>query len=427
MGIRDLIRRLHSPLKNQRGVALMMAIFATSLMIFLAVEVSYDTNVEYMVASQQVNRLKAYYAAKAGAEMSLLRILIYKKAMAQFGEQLKGNEAMLDPIWQMPFAWPPIFPEDLSAVDKDLISGAVKNSSFDGQFLSTIVSEGGKIDINDLGSDIESLREATRQQLLTLFEGQRQNNEKFRDDNYGTDFNELLNNIADWVDEDDQSLNGGPESAEYPDIPSDSAEFIPPNTPFKTIEELNMVSGMTDEFYKILSARVTVFGVKGINVNYAPKEVLMSMAPTMTDEAVAEVLARRSDPNKGGPFVDDNDFLGFLESQRVDTQPIRDSKLPLYYGTVFNFRITSTGVFANVTREIDAIVYDLDNLKERYIEIVNKDEAEKNEGQDSEEEEASDPEGGSEKVDESPTSGSGSDSKINVPNGRPTVVYWKES
>jgi general secretion pathway protein K len=62
----------------------MMAIFATSLMIFLAVEVSYDTSVEYLVASQQVNRLKAYYAAKAGVEMSLLRILIYKKAMAQF-------------------------------------------------------------------------------------------------------------------------------------------------------------------------------------------------------------------------------------------------------------------------------------------------------------------------------------------------------
>ncbi|MEO0337544.1 MAG: hypothetical protein AAF202_14205, partial [Pseudomonadota bacterium] len=129
---------LQRPVRNQKGVALMMAIFATSLMIFLAVEVSYDTNVEYMVASQQVNRLKAYYAAKAGAEMSLLRILIYKKAMAQFGDQLKGNESMLDPIWQMPFAWPPIFPEDLSDIDKDLINSAVEKSTFDGQFLATI-------------------------------------------------------------------------------------------------------------------------------------------------------------------------------------------------------------------------------------------------------------------------------------------------
>ena len=397
-----------------------MAIFATSLMIFLAVEVAYDTNVEYMVASQQVNRLKAYYSAKAGVEMSLLRILIYKKAMSQFGDQLKGNEAMLDPIWQMPFAWPPIFPDELSEIDKDLINGAVEKSTFDGQFVSTIASEGGKIDINDLGSDIESLREATRQQILTLFEGQRQNNEEFRDNNYGTDFGLLLNNIADWVDADDQSLNGGPENAEYQGL--ENTEFIPPNTPFKTIEELNMVAGMTDEFYKILAPRVTVFGVKGVNVNYAPKEVLMAMAPTMTEEAVAEVLTRRSDPNQGGPFVDDNDFLGFLESQRVDTQPIRDSNLPLYYGTVFNFRITSTGVYANVTREIEAIVYDFDNLKERYIEIVNREEAEKNGGEENENENENENAAGS-----GGGAGGNSNSKIKVPKGRPTVVYWKES
>jgi hypothetical protein len=103
--------------------------------------------------------------------------------------------------------------------DKDLINGAVEKSTFDGQFLSTIASEGGKIDINDLGSNIESLREATRKQLLTLFEAQRENDDKFRDNNYGTDFNELLNNIADWVDEGDESLNGGPEGCRIPEYP----------------------------------------------------------------------------------------------------------------------------------------------------------------------------------------------------------------
>jgi general secretion pathway protein K len=309
-----------------------------------------------------------------------------------------------------------------------LINGAVEKSTFDGQFLSTIASEGGKIDINDLGSNIESLREATRKQLLTLFEAQRENDDKFRDNNYGTDFNELLNNIADWVDEGDESLNGGPEGAEYQNIPSDSAEFIPPNTPFKTIEELNMVSGMTDEFFEILAPRVTVFGVKGINVNYAPKEVLMSMAPTMSEEAVAEILARRSDPNIGGPFVDDNDFLGFLESQRVDTQPIRDSNLPLYYGTVFNFRVTSTGVYSNVTREIEVIVYDFDNLKERYIEIVNKEEAEKNSNEDEQENEDDNRDKNeTESANGNGEGGSSPGGKIKVPKGRPTVVYWKES
>ncbi len=58
-------------LKAERGIAMLIALFALTLMIFIATEVSYDTSVEYIVASQQVQRIKAYYAAKAGLEMSL--------------------------------------------------------------------------------------------------------------------------------------------------------------------------------------------------------------------------------------------------------------------------------------------------------------------------------------------------------------------
>ena len=66
---------MHNLLLNNRGVALLIAIFSLALMILVAMEVSYETNVEYVVASQKVNRLKAYYAAKAGVELSLLRVL----------------------------------------------------------------------------------------------------------------------------------------------------------------------------------------------------------------------------------------------------------------------------------------------------------------------------------------------------------------
>lgn len=416
------------PVRNHRGMALLMAIFATTLMIFLAVEVSYDTSVEFLVASQQVNRIRAYYAAKAGVEISLLRILIYQKAIAQFGSQLGSNKTMLDPIWQVPFAWPPVLPEDFSSVDRDRINSSVEESSFDGQFVATIAVEGGKIDINDLGSEVKSLRESTRKQILTMFEAERENNEVFSDEYYGYDFEELLNNIQDWIDTDEESLNGGgPENSEYSDI--EDREFIPPNAPFKTIEELNMVAGMNADFFRVLAPRITVFGVKGVNVNYAPKEVLMGLAPTMTEEAAGKVIARRSNPEEGGPFQGDDDFFGFLQAERVDVSPIQESKIPLYYDAVYNFRITSTGQFANVNREIEAVTYDFENLKERYIEIVNKEEETKPEGED----------------DSGSGSGSGEDSagddtsnnpnnpsqpnkpQIKIPKGRPTVVYWKEN
>ncbi|MCB0411551.1 MAG: hypothetical protein KDD22_03445, partial [Bdellovibrionales bacterium] len=101
------IRRLTRPLKNNRGMALLMALMAVMLMTFIAMEVSYDTNVEYLIASQQVNRLKAYYAARAGVEISLLRIVIYKQIMATWGPSLGENKTLLDPVWSMPFMWPP--------------------------------------------------------------------------------------------------------------------------------------------------------------------------------------------------------------------------------------------------------------------------------------------------------------------------------
>lgn len=427
--------KLLRPITNNRGMALLMAVFATMLMIFIVQEVSFTTSLEYSIASQQVNRLRAYYAARAGVEIGLLRILIYQKAVSQFGSQLGSNKSMLDPIWQVPFAWPPILPDDLSSVDKDRIKEAVESSSFDGQYVSTIQVEGGKMDINDLGSDIKSLRESTRKQILTLFETEMENNEEFSERYYGYDFNELLNNIQDWVDADEESLNGGgPENAEYDDV--ENKDFIPPNAPFKTVEELNMVEGMNDDFYRILSPRITVFGVKGINVNYAPKEVLMGLAPTMTDEAAAKVIARRSNPEEGGPFTSEDDFFGFLQAERVDTTPIQESKIPLYFDAVYNFRVISSGQFANVNREIEAITYDLDNLKERYIEMVNKDkDTEGKTGED-------DPNGGSgtnpdpnSDPNKDPNAGANGktnpdgqkNKKIKVPKGRPTIVYWKEN
>src|SRR5262249_32817383 len=98
----------HNPfrhLRNEKGIALLIALFALTLMIFIATEVSYDTTVEYVVASQQVQRIKAYYAAKAGMEICLLRIQLYKQALVSLGSMLGPQKSMLDLVWQFPLSW----------------------------------------------------------------------------------------------------------------------------------------------------------------------------------------------------------------------------------------------------------------------------------------------------------------------------------
>jgi general secretion pathway protein K len=389
------------------------------LAVMIATEVAYETQVEYISSSQSLNRIKAYYAAKAGVELSLFRIHLYKKAMAQFGDQLKENKSMLDPIWQFPFMWPPTAALDgLNAVDKEMIENVVKESTMDSQYAVTIVSEGGKIDINDLGSNNKALAAGVRTQILQIFENELENNEIFKEkyDNYK--FDELVNNIQDYIDEDKEGLNKSDETQAY-DQPDDAKGFqLPPNRPFQTLEEMHMVADMQDDFFDLLKNKITVYGTKGINVNYADESVLKALDPQLKDEILKEVIKRRSTPELGGPFKDEDDFYGYLDAKGMRTDNLRKAKLPLIFDAEYNFRIISTGLSGNVKREITAITFDIDSLTPRFVEILDKiDEQEKPNDQN--------PPPNNNNTD--PQKPDDKKKEVKIPKGRPSVVFWLES
>ncbi|NJL25448.1 MAG: general secretion pathway protein GspK [Calothrix sp. SM1_5_4] len=345
-----------------------------TLLTFIALEVSYDTSVDYVVATQQVNRIKAYYAAKSAVELSLLRVSLYKQAVAALSGSLGGNVSMLDPIWSFPFMWPPTaIGGKLTEVDKGILKDAVGESLMQAQYSVSISPEGGRIDINDLGSDIKALKKIMIEQVVKIFKSEIEHNEEFGKKYSGFNFQELAHNIADYVDEDRESLNGGDESALYRDLGEANLE-MPPNRPLRTVEELHQVAGMTDELYEVLAPKITVFGTKGINVNYAGKEILMALDPSMNEEAVDKAIARRSDPKQGGSFKDDRDFFGFLGGYGVNAKAMEEAKLPLLYDQEFNFRISATGLSQNVKREITAITYDYPNLTQRLVDLLDKQE-----------------------------------------------------
>lgn len=425
------MKTIKRPLKNQKGVALLMALFAMTILIFLATEISYDTNVEYISASQRVNKIKAYYAAKAGVEISLLRILIYKKTAAQYGELLQkaGGMSLLDLIWKFPFTWPPTVGEDVDSVTKGQIQGLVGDSFMDAVYATTISSEGGKIDINDIGSENEKLAKSTQEQIIKIFQREVENNEKFADKYSGFDFVELINNMADWIDTDKEGRNNSDERSAYSDIEN---EFIPPNQPFKTLEELHMVKGMEDELFNVLKNKVTIYGVKGVNINYASNDVIRAIDPQLdSDEIMNLINERRNDPLQGH-FKDEDEFISFLDGIGINTQTFNETGLPLIFDAEYNFRIESTGEFANSRTNIVAITYDLEGMKDRYITVIDKsqeDPAGGGGGDNPGDNPGDDPgKGGS---DDKDGAGTGDDKKgkkneIKVPTGRPTVVYWLE-
>lgn len=415
-----MIKSLVRPLQNNRGIALLIAMFAMMLMMFIAVEVSYDANVEYVVASQQVAKLKAYYAAKAGMELSLLRINLYKQAVVGLGDKLGPARGMLDMIWSFPLGWPIVLPDGVSRVEKDQLGKIQKESLMDSIYQTAITAESGKVDLNDLASPVKGIREYATRQLLKIFETEIRNSDAFNNQYGGFKFEEVINNIADWVDEDQEGRNGGDEKSAYRDREGDDVNFLPPNMTFKTIEELHMVAGMKDDFYKLLAPQVTLYGIKGINVNFAPRELLESLDYSMDKKVVDAVIHRRSSPKDGGPFSSAEDFYGYIQQQGANRRAIEDLKIPILVDPELNFRISSIGISGKSKREIIAVVYDFNTVAERYSTLLNK-EFPANGTPPPGSPPPSPPPGGS----SSPTV-EASGLKMKAPKGRPRVVYWEE-
>lgn len=349
---------------NQKGAALLITLVAITLLIFLAVEISYDTTVEYQISNSEVQSVKAYYAAKSGIELSLFRLYLYKQAVAQFKAQLGNNANLLDMIWQFPFAWPPSIPGEVSKADKDLINKSLKESIFDAAYVASIESEGAKIDLNDLISKSAPLSKGVKQQLMKLLQDRLDKDDAWAKNNRDMKVEEIINNIIDYMDEDSEGKNGGGESG-YSELQAQSGvKDLPPNRPLKTLEELHMVAGMTDEIYDILMPHVTVYGVKGINVNLVSKEIIRSIDSQIDDTLADDIIKRRNDVNAGGPFKDEQDFIGFL-GNRINPNKFNENKIPLLFESENNFRIKSTGIAGNINRQILAITYDFETIKKR--------------------------------------------------------------
>lgn len=425
MGLKNLINRLkYNPLgqkTKKRGVALILAMTSLMFMVYIASEVTRDSAVEYIVNSQELNRLKAYYAARNGLQMALLRIKIYQQVSQN---KLPENlQEIVDRIgWKEPFFWPIQIPGNLNAVDKDSLTETSASSLFDASYSHSIENEGSKIDINDLASPSKTLQEVTRKQLLNVFEQKNETDDDFRAQYQNYNFEDLVNKITDWITDSNESVGGGDKQSHFSDLGSS----YPPNRGFRTIEELRLVPGMTDELFDLLSPRVTIYGMKAINPNIANKEVLLSLDKGMTEEAVKEAMEFRSGPT--GPFKGEGEkcrenFKGFIESRGARLGPEFD-KIPMVCNKVYNFKIKSDGIFGtgshSIRKTITAIVFDVSKTANVLKTYVDKERKEANPG-------ASNPAGANPASGDQTGSTSGAPKQDLLPKGPPRIVYWTEN
>ena len=212
----------------------------------------------------------------------------------------------------------------------------------DGEVRVAIEDEERKIDLNRLmlpnGNAPDERRLAVFQRLL---------------DTLGID-RAVADAVVDWLDNDENARVGGAESSYYLGLPG---PYKAKNDLFDTVGELRLVRGVTDNVYGTLLPFVTVSSSGMVNINTAPKEVLMSLSAGTDLAGGGAIDAKTADEiieyRKDHPFT--------AASQIGNVSPfLRD----LYARTLIRnimdvrsayFHVRSSGDVGGTVRTIDAI------------------------------------------------------------------------
>ena len=116
----------------------------------------------------------------------------------------------------------------------------------------------------------------------------------------------LADNIIDWRDTDDKRGPKTPATSEEIRYKNSGIKYVPRNLPFKVVEEILLVDGMSFEIFSSIREYITVFGSSKININTASKIVLTSLG--MSRQAVDQIILFRAGADMKEGSKDDNVF-----------------------------------------------------------------------------------------------------------------------
>lgn len=161
---------------------------------------------------------------------------------------------------------------------------------------------------------------------------------------------DLCDTLADWVDENEEPHPGGAESTWYL---TQKPPYHAKNKRLETLEELAMVKGFSGKPLEQLRPFVTVYAddpaspAAPININTAPREVLLALDDRMTDSLADRILEYR----KGTPFKSPAELarVSGMESIATGLQTLIRTR-----GSVF--RLRSEATVNGTVRVIEAVV-----------------------------------------------------------------------
>jgi general secretion pathway protein K len=299
-------------LENEKGIALLVTLLILVLVVALAYEVFRIGAQSAQTGAYGRDSIRCVLLAEAGTGAARIALRV---------DARDNQYDTLDEIWSR---------------------SALPITLGDGEVRVTIEDEERKIDLNRLmlpnGIAPDERRLAVFQRLL---------------DTLGIDRG-VADAVVDWLDTDENPRAGGAESSYYLGLPN---PYRAKNDLFDTIGELRLVRGVTSEVFEKLRPFVTVSSSGMVNINTAPKEVLMSLSAGTDLAGGGAIDAKTADEiiqyRKDHPFTD--------TSQLGNVSPfLRD----LYARTLIRnivdvrsmyFHVRSSGDVGGTVRTIDAI------------------------------------------------------------------------
>ena len=249
-------------LNNQRGMALLLVLVVVALLSALLTELAFSTLVDLRLAETFRDSTRANYLAKGGVQVG--------RALLQ--EDRNGWDHASE-LWGIGVASYPVG---------------------DGDITVTIEDQDGKFNLNRLvvgGVADNVFKQRCNKLFLEL----------------GLpDPEDLTAALIDWIDADDivytdpQTGSTGAEESYYQGLKNPTRCK---NAPFDSLEELAGIRGFTPEVRTALTGLITVYGVRQLNVNTAPKAVLYAWygwsSPAMDDKIADTIFeARKTTPIK---------------------------------------------------------------------------------------------------------------------------------
>lgn len=237
-------------MRARRGVALLAAMALLVLISGTALELVATAKPRRLAVAGVVDRAELTAVATGGLE----------HARAQLSQLLRVGpmRSLRDPLHEME-AW--------TAVD-----GMVLRSSAGAELEY-------RVELHDAGARL-NLNAATEDQFRRLLLALRVDSRRA---------DRVAQALADWRDADQLRRSNGAERAEYL---REGRALLPDDGPFASVAMLRFVMGVSDSLDRLLRPYVTVFGGGRINLNAAPRPVLLAL-PGMTEEAAAVLLRYR--------------------------------------------------------------------------------------------------------------------------------------